>query len=112
MVVRTRLRAIVAPLLFYVFAGVASTYFVETALHGERGLKTKEDYRSQIADLTASLDALRGERARWEHRIALMRSEAIDRDLLDEQARAKLDYVDPRDLVIFDAASARSTLTK
>ncbi len=108
MVVRTRLRAIVAPLLFYVFAGVASSYFVYTAVNGERGLKTKEDYRKQIGAVTADLDALKADRAQWEHRISLMRSEAIDADLLSEQARAKLDFVDPRDLVIFNTAPGRA----
>lgn len=107
MVVRTRLRAIVAPLLFYVFAGVASAYFVYAAVNGERGLKAKEEFRGQVATMTAQLDALRADRARWEHRIDMMRSEAIDQDLLDEQARARLDYVDPRDLVVFGAFPAR-----
>ena len=102
MVVRTRLHAIVAPLLFYVFAGVASSYFIHTALDGERGLKTKEDFRKQIAGLRTDLDGLHADRLQWEHRINLMRSEAIDEDLLDEQARAKLDFVDPRDLVVFN----------
>ena len=33
----------------------------------------------------------------WERRVALLRSDKLDPDMLDERARALLDYVDPRD---------------
>jgi cell division protein FtsB len=101
MVVRTRWRAILYPLVLYALSGAASSYFVWTALNGDRGLKTKVEYKKQIAALRNDLDGLRAEHALWDHRISLMRSEAIDRDLLEEQARLKLDYVDPRDVVVF-----------
>lgn len=101
MVIRKRLRAVLYPLMLYTGCGVASAAFVWTAVHGERGLNTKIEYKRQIADLRAQLATLSADRAQWEHRIALMRSEAIDADMLHEQARATLDYVDPRDLVIF-----------
>ena len=111
MVVRSRLRAIVTPVLFYVLAGVASTYFVYAAVNGERGLKTKDAYRKQIGELSLQLAQLKTDRAQWQHRIDLMRSSAIDEDLLDEQARSRLDYVDPRDLVIFNQTSGLSSPT-
>jgi cell division protein FtsB len=101
MVVRTRWRAILYPILLYAFSGAASSYFVWTAVNGERGLKTKTEYKKQIAALRDDLDGLRADHQLWDHRITLMRSEAIDRDLLGEQARIKLDYVDPRDVVVF-----------
>ncbi len=101
MVIRTRIRAILYPIIFYALAGVASFYFVDTAINGERGTRTKDEYRKQIAALGTTLNGLKRDRASWEHRISLMRSEAIDQDLLDEEARLKLDFVDPRDLVVF-----------
>ena len=101
MVVRTRTRAILYPLVFYALAGIASAYFIDTAVNGERGLKAKVVYKKQIAALRETLAGLRGDHQAWDYRISLMRSEAIDGDLLDEQARLKLDYTDPRDLVIF-----------
>jgi cell division protein FtsB len=107
MVVRTRLRAILTPLVLYLVSGAMSAYFIQTALHGERGLHTKQDYQQQIASLRADLDRLKAERLQWLHRVTLMRSEALDRDLAQEEARAKLDYVDPRDLVIFLAGLHR-----
>ena len=107
MVVRTRLRAILTPLLLYAVSGAMSAYFVQTAIHGDRGLKTKEEYKVQIADLRADLDRLKAERAGWQHRVALMHSDTVDRDLASEEIRLKLGYVDPHDLVIFTDANRK-----
>ena len=43
---------------------------------------------------------LQVERAQWERRVALLRSDNIDPDMLDERARALLDYVDPADVIM------------
>ena len=107
MVVRTRLRAILTPLLLYAVSGAMSAYFVQTAIHGERGLKTKDEYKTQIAGLRAELDRLKGERAGWQHRVTLMHSDTVDRDLASEEIRLKLGFVDPRDLVIFTDANRK-----
>ena len=101
MVGRTRLRAILFPIVLYALSGGISFYFIQTALNGERGLKTKDDYKRQIFALRQDLEHLQTEREHWQHRVTLMRSDALDRDLAEEQARLKLDYVDPRDLVVF-----------
>lgn len=101
MVVRTRLRAILFPIVLYALSGGMSAYFIQTALNGERGLKTKDEYKRQIYALRDDLARLKEDSAHWQHRVTLMRADALDRDLSEEQARLKLDYVDPRDLVIF-----------
>jgi cell division protein FtsB len=108
MVVRTRARAILLPIVFYVVLGVASGYLVWGAWNGERGLKTKAEYSAQMQDLTAELKALQTQRESWERRVALMRADAVDRDLLDEEARAVLDRVGKNDLVVFTAENAGS----
>jgi cell division protein FtsB len=86
--------------------GVASGYLVWGASNGERGLKAKAEYSSVMLDLSAELAKLQTERASWDRRVALMRSEAVDRDLLDEEARAVLDRVGKNDLVVFTAPNA------
>jgi cell division protein FtsB len=101
MVVRTRARAILFPIAFYIVLGVASGYLVWGALNGQRGLKTKAEYSAEMQNLTAELKGLQAERQSWERRVALMRSDAVDRDLLDEEARAVLDRVGKNDLVVF-----------
>ena len=107
MVVRTRLRAILTPLLLYAVSGAMSAYFVQTAIHGERGLTAKDEYKIEIAQLRGDLDRLRAERAVWLHRVTLMHSDTVDRDLASEEIRLKLGYVDPRDLVIFTEANRK-----
>ena len=105
MVIRSRLRAILFPVLLYSVAGTVSAYFIWTANNGDRGLRTKIEYKREIAALRVQLDGLKAERDRWAHRVIMMRSEAVDRDLAEEQARAKLDYVDPRDVMVFESSA-------
>ena len=57
MVVRTRLRSIVMPIVFYLVLGVASGYLVWGASNGEHGLKAKEKYDAEADTLKAELAA-------------------------------------------------------
>ena len=101
MVVRTRLRSLLLPLALYCVSGGIVGYFLWHASNGDRGLKVNGEYEKSIALLQTQLAATKAERAQWQHRIALMQGNALDRDLLEEQARVTLDRVDKDDLVIF-----------
>ncbi|HEY3621682.1 MAG TPA: septum formation initiator family protein [Roseiarcus sp.] len=105
MVVRTRLRSIVLPIVLYLVLGVASGYLVWGASNGEHGLKAKEKFDAEAADLKAQLTGLKDDRARWELRVASLRAESIDKDLLDEEAHALLDRVAKDEVVIFTGAA-------
>jgi cell division protein FtsB len=107
MVVRTRLRSIVLPIVFYLALGVASGYLVWGAVNGEHGLKAKEKYDADAETLQTELAALKEERARWERRVAALRPDSVDRDLLDEEAHAKLDRVAKDEVVIFTRPDQR-----
>jgi cell division protein FtsB len=100
MVTRKRLRSILTGLGLYVMAGLLIGYFGVNAYNGNHGIKAKQDIDRQIAALTMELHGLQIERAQWERRINLLRSDDIDPDMLDERARELLDYADPRDLVL------------
>jgi cell division protein FtsB len=100
MVTRRRLRSILTALGLYVMAALLIGYFGVNAFSGNRGLKAKEDIDQQIATLTADLNRLKLERSQWERRVALLQSDRIDPDMLDERARALLDYVDADDLTL------------
>jgi cell division protein FtsB len=100
MVVRKRLRAFLNALALYTIAAAAIAYFGINAYTGDRGIKARQDLDQQIAQLSGELAALKSERADWERRVALLRSGSLDPDMLDERARALLDYADPRDLVL------------
>lgn len=101
MVIRRLLRAILIPLALYAVSGAAASYFVWHAYNGSRGLKAKEDCRQRIEALSGQLNGLKDERASWERRLRMMVSESIDRDLLEEQARATLGRVHKDELVFF-----------
>ena len=101
MVVRTRLRGILFPVLLYCVAGGIGSYFVWHAINGERGLKTSGEYERTIALLRAERDTVTSEREKWRRRIDLLRGDAIDKDLLEEEARLLLDRVHHGDLVVF-----------
>ena len=106
MVVRTRLRSILLPIGFYLVLGVATGYLVWGASNGAHGLKAAEKDAAQAVALEAQLAALREERARWERRVAALRPESVDRDLLDEEAHIQLDRVGRDEVVIFTGPQA------
>jgi cell division protein FtsB len=108
MVTRKRLRTILTALALYALAALLIGYFGVNAYSGDRGLKAKEDIDRQMTALTAELQRLQVEHAQWQRRIALLKSDDIDPDMLDERARALLDYVDPDDLVMVVPAPASS----
>ena len=97
---RSRVRAALGAIGLYVAAALIIGYFWAHAHSGDHGLKAKHDLVQRAADLTRELSELRQERAAWEHRVSLLRPNAVDPDLLEERARAQLDYMHPRDLTL------------
>jgi cell division protein FtsB len=100
MVSRPRIRSIVTALCLYVLASLMIGYFGINAYTGSRGINARKDLDAQIAELSAELTQAKAEREVWQRRVALLKSEKLDPDLLDERARALLNYVDRRDLVM------------
>ena len=100
MVSHRRRRAILTALGLYTFAALFIGYFAMNAFSGNHGLRAQADLDQQMTSLKAELARLKGERAMWERRVALLRSHRIDPDMLDERARALLGLVDARDLTL------------
>ncbi len=100
MVSHPRLRSVLTTLCLYVLAALLIGYFGINAYTGNHGLKARADLDHQIAELTGELDDIKADRAQWQRRVALLKSDRIDPDMLDEQARALLNYGDPRDVTI------------
>ena len=100
MVTRRRLRSFLTALCLYVMAALLIGYFGVNAYSGNHGLKAKEDIDRQIAAMSTDLERLKFERTQWERRIALLKSDKLDPDMLDERARALLDYADGNDLTL------------
>ena len=100
MVTHRRRRSILTALALYLLAAAFIGYFAVNAFTGNHGLRAQQDLEQQMATMREELDRLKAERSMWEQRVALMRSDAIDPDMLDERSRALLNYVDPRDVTL------------
>jgi len=100
MVSRPRLRSFLTALCLHLTAAIVIGYFGVHAYTGDRGLKARKNLDQQIAELTAELAVATAEREKWQRRVALLKPDRLDPDLLDERARELLNYVHRRDLVI------------
>jgi cell division protein FtsB len=100
MVTRRRLKSILATLGLYTIAALVIAYFGVHAFTGARGLKARQAIEQQSAELTAEIARLKADREVWQRRVALLRSDKLDPDMLDERSRALLDYADPRDAIL------------
>jgi cell division protein FtsB len=82
-----------------------SAYFGYHLVEGDRGLYAWVDMTRQIHAAQDQATALRTERDAVERRVAMLRPEHLDPDLLDEQARAALNLAGPNERVILDPDS-------
>lgn len=100
MVVRRRFRAVLIPLAAYGLAAGLCWYFLHNARIGSRGFDAKQVLKVQIYEVNQEIDAARAERSEWDRRLALLRADQIDQDLLEERGRILLGRVHRNDVVI------------
>jgi len=100
MVVKRRFRGILLPLALYIASGAAVYFFINEARSGSRGIDTRNALLSEISRLTRERDQLRSERITLEHRNAMLSSNSLDPDLLEERARLILNRGRITDVVI------------
>jgi cell division protein FtsB len=101
MVVRTRLRAFLIPLVLYAVSGVAGFYFIWQVQHGQRGLEAKIAFKTELRGLQRDLADLKAERIGWDRRVAMMQTDAVDRDLLEEEARLELGRIQKNEMLVY-----------
>lgn len=78
-------------------------FFAWHALEGPRGFKFREKLAAHSQRLTGELAAIEKQRGDFEHRVALLRPESVDPDMLDEMARGTLDMAAPNELIVLDS---------
>jgi cell division protein FtsB len=96
--IRRQAHAIVGPLIGLTLAA----YFAYHLVEGDRGLIAWVHMTQQIRAAKLQQARIHEERAEAEHRVALLRPEHLDPDLLDEQARAALNLIGPGEVVILN----------
>jgi cell division protein FtsB len=98
MVKHTRLKSLLTGLVLYALAALMISYFGINAYTGKYGLNARQELDQEITALTSELVQLKKERGKAEQRVALLRADNLDPDMLDERVRWQLDYAHPRDL--------------
>lgn len=99
------------PLLYAIKRGLAaialpsvlfalSAYFIWHAQQGERGTLAREVRMQEIAAARVTLDEAQRERDRMERRVQGLRGNEVDRDQLDERARALLNLLGRDEVVM------------
>ncbi len=88
---------------------LASTlaYFGYHAVQGDRGVLARIRLDQDLAEVRQVRATLGAERARLEHRVALLRPDNLDPDLLEERAREVLNFGYPEDFVILLPKASR-----
>ena len=94
--IKRRIYAAVAPTIFLALIA----YFAWNAGQGDRGLRSYATREELLKAMQADLAKAEAERDGWERRVAGLRSNHLDRDTLDERARAMLNLADPADIVV------------
>ena len=95
--IRRRVKAAIAPTLLV----CTVAYFAYHAIHGERGLFGYFRVLDQIDRVERALAETAAERDRLARRVTLLRRDALDTDILDEQARRVLGIAHPDEVVIY-----------
>ncbi|MBP0464526.1 septum formation initiator family protein [Roseomonas sp. PWR1] len=90
------IQALALPSLFLALSG----YFIWNAMHGERGLIAREHRMADIAAARAELSRAEADREAIERRVTGLRGDRVDRDQLDERARALLNMVGRDEIVV------------
>ena len=93
---KRRARAAVPPVVFVMI----SAYFVWNAVKGEHGLIAYAERQAQLKAAQGELARVEAEQASWERRVAGLRADKLDSDMLEERARAMLNMAAPSDLVV------------
>jgi cell division protein FtsB len=84
-----------------VVAACMVAYFAYHALHGDRGFYAWILLKQEKSQAEAVAERVAQERLELAHRVALLRREHLDPDLLEERAQAILGYGAEGDHVIF-----------
>lgn len=93
---RRQAQSLALPAILFLFAA----YFGWQATQGSRGLHAyMQRQKEQVAAL-AELAAAKVDLAVWQRRVAALRSDHLDLDVLDERVRAMLNLSHPDDIIV------------
>lgn len=94
--IKRKLRAAIAPLFFFLLVG----YFGWSATQGDHGLVAYTQRQKLLKQAQDDLAKVQAEQTEWERRVAALRTDHLDADMLDERARTMLNLSEPWDIVV------------
>ena len=100
-----QLRDIVGPLV--AFTCVA--YFIYHSIQGDRGLLSLFRMRQKIDVVKAELNQLQSQKEVLERRVYLLRPDSLALDMLEERARAVLNFGRSDEVIIFEEAPSNAS---
>jgi cell division protein FtsB len=92
-----RPRQILAPIIFATVFG----YFGYHLVNGDRGLLAMVNLQREVLVAEQNLTEAETTRKIWERRVAALRNQSLDPDMLDERARVLLNFSRKDDIIIF-----------
>ncbi len=92
---RTSRRAILPCII-----ALAALYFGLYAVFGPKGFQILDEREAELALANAELDILKDEQEALERRVRLLNGQAVDRDLLEEEARRTLNMAHPDEVIV------------
>lgn len=93
-----QLRGLTGPLLAF----LCVTYFIYHSIQGERGILSMFRLKQKLEIAKAELNLLTSQREALERRVYLLRPDSLDLDLLEERARAVLNFARSDEVIIYE----------
>ena len=94
--IRSRFRQAIAPII----GSILVVYFSYHMVQGNHGLIAYMSLQAKVERAEARYANVHVERTNLERRVALLRPDQLDPDMLEERARTMLDFVHPDEIVI------------
>jgi len=98
-IVRSIKRGLAAALWPVVLMGV-TVYFGWYGLNGAHGQKALPQREAALTAAQSELALAEAERDSWQQRVSALKSDHLDPDMLDEQARTVLNMAKPDEIVV------------
>ncbi|ABE04828.1 hypothetical protein A3306_06225 [Rickettsia bellii] len=86
-------------IILNIFLALLLGYFVFHCIYGNKGVIAYLKVNRQLEKAYDELKLLQAERVELEHNVKLLRTESLDKDMLDEQARKVLGIAAPSEQV-------------
>ena len=100
-------RRLIYSLVLVSIASLATSFFFWHAVNGQRGLKAGEEYEQRLTQLKFERDLLKLQRLQIQHRLALIKGEKVDADILEDEVRKTLGRVHKNEVVVLMTPSDR-----